>query len=118
MLELRIANADGSGERVLSSIRNGDAGFFLPGPSWSPDGRSIVSPFRTLDQEVRWSLASVSVPEGAIREIYSDRTPFGHPVWLSEREMLLVRNEPASQRGRTLDDFISGMGKHNDSRMI
>ena len=65
VLELRIANADGSGERVLSSIRNADAGFFLFGPSWSPDGRSIVSPFRTLDQEVRWSLVSASVPEGA-----------------------------------------------------
>jgi DNA-binding winged helix-turn-helix (wHTH) protein/Tol biopolymer transport system component len=99
VIELTIANADGSGERVLSSVRNVDVNFFLFGPSWSPDGRSIVYSFRTLDQEMRFVLVSVSVADGAVREIYSDKTPFGHPVWLSEQELLLVRNEPASQRG-------------------
>jgi DNA-binding winged helix-turn-helix (wHTH) protein/Tol biopolymer transport system component len=99
VIELRIANADGSGERLLSSVRNMDTGFLRLGPSWSPDGRSILCPFRTLGQEVRMALLSVSVPDGAISEIYSDRTPFAHPVWLSDKELLLVRNDPESQRG-------------------
>jgi hypothetical protein len=99
VIELRIASADGHGEHVLATIRNGDAGLFQPGPSWSPDGRSIVCPFRMLEQEIRWILVSVSVPEGVVRQIYSDTTPVGHPVWLSEEKLLVPRNEPESQRG-------------------
>jgi Tol biopolymer transport system component len=53
VVELRIANADGSGEHVLATIQNGDAGLFQPGPSWSRDGRTIVCPFRILDKEIR-----------------------------------------------------------------
>ena len=50
VVELRIANADGSGEHVLATIQNGDAGLFQPGPSWSWDGHAIVCPFRILGQ--------------------------------------------------------------------
>jgi eukaryotic-like serine/threonine-protein kinase len=70
IIELRIANADGSHEHVLATIQNGDAGLFQPGPSWSRDGRSIVAPFRVgiLGQPRRWVLASVAVPEGRVRD--------------------------------------------------
>src|SRR5579862_8308241 len=98
VIELRIANADGSGDRLLSSRRS--VQLIQSGPSWSPDGRTVVCPFRTLDPQFRWVLVSASVPDGAVKEIYSDATPIGQPVWLSERELLFVRNEPESQRGQ------------------
>jgi hypothetical protein len=84
VIELRIANADGSGERVIATIQNGDAGLFQPGPSWSHDGQTIVCPFRILVKEIRWILATISVPEGVVREIRSDLTAFGRPVWLNK----------------------------------
>ncbi len=100
VIELRIANADGSGERMLATIQNGDPGLFQPGPSWSRDGRSIVCPFRMLEKEVRWILASISVPDGTVKEIYSDPGALGHPVWLSEENLLIPRYEPAYQRSQ------------------
>lgn len=100
VVELRIANADGSREHVLASIRNGDAGLFQPGPSWSRDGRTIVCPFRILDKEVRWILEAVSVSTGTVRDIYSDQTPFGRPVWLREGSLLIPRYDPAYERSQ------------------
>jgi DNA-binding winged helix-turn-helix (wHTH) protein/dipeptidyl aminopeptidase/acylaminoacyl peptidase len=98
VIELRVANADGSDEHVLATIQNGDAGLFQPGPSWSRDGRAIVCPFRILGKEIRWILASVSVPGGTVREIYSDTTPFGRPVWLNGRSLIIPRYDAAYER--------------------
>lgn len=98
VVELRIANSDGSGEHVLATIRNGDAGLFQPGPSWSPDGSSIVCAFRILEQETHWILVSISARDGRIREIYSDPNDLGRPVWLSEETLLIPRAEPGYPR--------------------
>jgi eukaryotic-like serine/threonine-protein kinase len=98
VIELRIADKDGGGEHVLTTIQNGDAGLFQPGPSWSRDGRTIVCPFRILGTEIRWMLAAVSVPDGAVREIYSDVAPFGRPVWLSGNTLLIPRFDAAYRR--------------------
>jgi DNA-binding winged helix-turn-helix (wHTH) protein/Tol biopolymer transport system component len=100
VVELRVADADGSGEHVLATIENGDAGLFQPGPGWSQDGRTIVCPFRILDKEIRWVLVSVSVPDGTVREIYSDFAAFGRPVWLSEANLLMPRFDTAYGRSQ------------------
>jgi len=100
VVELRIANADGSSEHVLATIQNGDAGLFQPGPSWSRDGKTIICPFRILDKEIRWMLASVSVPNGAVREFYSDLASFGRPVWLSDGNLLMSRYDTAYGRSQ------------------
>jgi DNA-binding winged helix-turn-helix (wHTH) protein/Tol biopolymer transport system component len=98
VIELRIANSDATGERVIATIQNGDAGLFQPGPNWSRDGRTIACPFRILGSEIRWILATVSVPKGEVREIYSDMAPLGRPVWLSERSLLIPRYDAAYDR--------------------
>jgi DNA-binding winged helix-turn-helix (wHTH) protein/Tol biopolymer transport system component len=100
VIELRIANADGNGEHVLATIPKGDAGLFQPGPSWSESGRVIVCPVKILDQQVRWILVSISVPEGSVREFYSDEAALGRPVWLSEEQLLLPRYEPEYRRSQ------------------
>lgn len=48
-VELRIASADGSGERVLATISKASAGF-TPGPAWSPDGPSVHVNQRWCDE--------------------------------------------------------------------
>ncbi|HKV76961.1 MAG TPA: winged helix-turn-helix domain-containing protein [Candidatus Sulfotelmatobacter sp.] len=98
VIELRLANADGTGEHVLATIPNGDAGLFQPGPSWSRDGKTIVCPFRIHEKEIRWVLASVSVPNGEVGEIYSDSAALGRPVWLSEENILVPRYDSAYGR--------------------
>ena len=98
LIELRIANTDGSAEHAIATIPNGDAGLFQPGPTWSRDGRTIVCPFRILGREIRWILAAVSVPDGRVREIYSDTAPFGRPAWLSGLSLLIPRYDAAYDR--------------------
>jgi DNA-binding winged helix-turn-helix (wHTH) protein/Tol biopolymer transport system component len=98
LIELRVANSDGSDEHVLATIQNGDAGLFQPGPSWSRDGQAIVCPFRILGKEIRWILTSVSVPDGAVREIYSDTAPFGRPVWFNPRTLIIPRYDAPYER--------------------
>jgi len=75
VVELRIANADGSGDRVVTTIQNGDVGLFQPGPNWSPDGRKIVASFRIVGRPIPWVLASISASDGSVREIYSRFIP-------------------------------------------
>lgn len=98
LIELRIADADGTGEYAIATIQNGDAGLFQPGPNWSRDGRTIVCPFRILGKKIRWILVSVSFPGGAVREIYSDTAPFGRPVWLTEQSLLIPHYDAAYER--------------------
>jgi eukaryotic-like serine/threonine-protein kinase len=99
VVELRAASSDGSGEHLLATIQNGDSDLFQPGPSWSPDGRTIVSPFRILGKaEVRWILAVVSIPSGAVRELYSGMAAVGRPAWLSEERLLVPRFDAAYER--------------------
>jgi dipeptidyl aminopeptidase/acylaminoacyl peptidase len=46
-IELKIANADGSGDHLLATIHDGSGFLFQPGPNWSRDGRA-PSPFRFI----------------------------------------------------------------------
>jgi len=68
ILEIRIAEADGSGDRLLASIPDG-AEDFQPGPAWSPDGQIIVVPVMLRGEKVRWILAAVSLASGSVREL-------------------------------------------------
>jgi len=68
ILEIRIAEADGSGDRLLASIPDG-AEDFQPGPAWSPDGQIIVVPVMLRGEKVRWILAPVSLASGSVREL-------------------------------------------------
>ncbi len=82
-IELKIANADGSEERLLTTIHDGSGFLFQPGPNWSLDGRTIAVPVLIANQRLRWVLDIVSVADGSIRELYSSREDIGRPVWLS-----------------------------------
>jgi DNA-binding winged helix-turn-helix (wHTH) protein/Tol biopolymer transport system component len=100
VVELRVANADGSGDHVLATIQDGDIGLFQPGPNWSNDGRTIVVPLRILDKQRRWVLASVSVQGGKVRQIYSGLEAFGRPVWMSEHSILIPHYDSEYERSQ------------------
>jgi Tol biopolymer transport system component len=97
-LELRIANSDGSRERLLAEFQDGDIRSSQPGPSWSSDGRSIVLPVPILGKERHWICASVSVTDGKIEQMYSGPDSLGRPVWLSGDQLLIPRYSRSYER--------------------
>jgi len=87
-VELLIADADGSNERVLATRPYLDG--FTNGTAWSPDGKTIA--FSTVESKksIRSVLWAVSVGDGSIREIYSTPNQIGHPCWLPDVSGLLA----------------------------
>jgi DNA-binding winged helix-turn-helix (wHTH) protein/Tol biopolymer transport system component len=89
-IEIRVANADGGGDALLTTIRNASCFMYQPGLSWSQDGRTLAVPVKHFGNPGRWVLYTVSMPDGNARELYSSPTGFGKPVWLPDGNALLV----------------------------
>ena len=87
-VDLLIADADGSKERVLATRPYLDG--FTSGTAWSPDGKTIA--FSTVESKksIRSVLWAVSVGDGSVREIYSTPNQIGRPCWLPDGSGLLV----------------------------
>ncbi len=87
--DILIAQADGSGEKVLAQ-RAG----FGPGTSnvsWSADGRNLamVSP-ETRDNVSQWVLETFSVKTGEERDLHSFSIPARAAAWLPDGSGVLV----------------------------
>ncbi|HMI52109.1 MAG TPA: protein kinase [Candidatus Saccharimonadales bacterium] len=97
-LNLLVANADGSEERVLAAKASNVSTAGLLAPAWSPDGKTIV--FASLQPAVGSQLLELSLADGATRTLYSTHGDLGRPHWLPNGSALLVpmRDEgPAAQ---------------------
>src|SRR5438477_809509 len=81
-VDLLIANADGSNERVLATRPYLDV--FTFGTAWSPDGTTIAFATSESTKSIRSVLWAVSVPNGSVREIYSTPNRIGRPLWLPD----------------------------------
>ena len=94
IIEVRIANADGTGDRLLAAIADGSADF-QPGPAWSPDGQTIAVTVMLRGDKVRFALDEVLVANGRVRELYSDSHEMGRAVWLAHGDALVaaIRNQ-------------------------
>ena len=104
-VDLLVANADGSDERVLATRPYLD--FFSWGTAWSPDGKTIA--FSTVEskESIRSVLWAVSLGDGSIREIYSSPNQIGRPCWLPDGSGLLAPIENIYQSLRGQLWFIS-----------
>ena len=89
-LELKVAETDGSGERVLATIHNASCFLFQPGLNWSPDGQTVAVPAWLLSKPSRWVLDTVAVANGSVRELFSSADDIGRPIWLPSGNTLLV----------------------------
>jgi Tol biopolymer transport system component/DNA-binding winged helix-turn-helix (wHTH) protein len=99
-VDLLIADADGSKERVLATRPYLD--WFTNGTAWSPDGKTIA--FSTVESKksIRSVLWGVSVGDGSVREIYSTPNQIGRLCWLPDGSGLLasIANSYQSLRGQ------------------
>ena len=87
-VELRIASADGTGERLLVSLPA--FANVMWGASWSPDGKAIAVSFLQSGKEQKFVLNVVRVADASVTTLYSNPALLGRPVWLPGGESLLV----------------------------
>jgi Tol biopolymer transport system component/DNA-binding winged helix-turn-helix (wHTH) protein len=109
-LELKIAETDGSGERLLTTIHNASCFLFLPGLNWSPNGRTVAVSASLLGKPSRWVLDIVSVASSSVRELFSSPDEIGRPIWLPIGDTLLVSHyDPQYHRAQLWTvSFLSG----------
>jgi eukaryotic-like serine/threonine-protein kinase len=94
MVEIRIANVDGSGDRLLAAL----PGYLLMyGAAWSPDGKTIVASTMPRAKGRRFVLSAINVEDGHIRELYAGWETIGRPAWMPDGNSLVVPMEPANQ---------------------
>jgi DNA-binding winged helix-turn-helix (wHTH) protein/Tol biopolymer transport system component len=97
--DVRIANSDGSGDRLLARIENTFPGF-QPGATWSPDGRTVTVSLYLHAGRHSYILDAVSVADGSARELFSSSSAIGRPLWLPEGDSLLLVMNDQNQRGQ------------------
>jgi DNA-binding winged helix-turn-helix (wHTH) protein/dipeptidyl aminopeptidase/acylaminoacyl peptidase len=90
-LEVRTANADGSGEELFTQFPGYAWGCFLPRAAWSPDGRTIAIPFRGTVTPRQSSLYAVDVASRRVEEVYSGSGCIGHPAWTPDSALIFSR---------------------------
>jgi len=100
-IEIRIANTDGSNDRLLA-----DLSMYLSlihGVAWSPDGRTIVASTMPRADGKRFVLSAINVADGQIRELYAGWETIGRPVWMPDGNSLVVPMQPPNQELPTPD---------------
>ena len=64
---LMVANSDGTGERQLAARRGNECLVYgTHGPSWSPDGTTVLTTYGTFTPELSMTVAAVSVETGEL----------------------------------------------------
>ena len=87
-LEIHIASADGSGDRLLSRLSIYP--IYMWGANWSPDGKTIALSGIQSGKEQNFVLDIIRVADGKVTTLYSSPTFLGRPVWLPDGDSLLV----------------------------
>jgi eukaryotic-like serine/threonine-protein kinase len=96
-LEVRVANTDGSANRVLAAIPA-----FLPqgseqGPAWSPEGRTLAVSMLRRGKENRYVIEAFDLTDGQTRDLHNDEQYIGLPAWMPDGKSLVVPMVPPRQ---------------------
>jgi Tol biopolymer transport system component/DNA-binding winged helix-turn-helix (wHTH) protein len=89
--EVRVASADGGGERLVTTIEHAGS-VQHSGGSWSPDGSMLaVSMTSSGVMHGAEELDIISLADGSRRRLYASSAVVGRPVWLpGGREIAVV----------------------------
>jgi eukaryotic-like serine/threonine-protein kinase len=89
VIEIRIANADGSGDHLLTTLPSTVVRMW--GVAWSPDGKTVVaSNLRGGAESNRWALEMIDVADGKVKDLVTGPEWLGRPAWLPDGSALLV----------------------------
>jgi len=103
-VDVLIAKADGSNQRVVASRPYRDADIGL---AWSPDGKKVAFTTSEATKKLRSSLWAISIADGSVREIYATPDTIGRPRWVPDGSGLLAPIGNAGQAFRGQLWFIS-----------
>ncbi len=108
-VEVRIAQADGTGERLLAALPSNS--FFQYGPTWSPDGKTVAIAALGTGKDTNWGVNVINVANGKVRQLVSlDGRFVGRPVWTPDGDALVATvGETTLGRGQLQSiDYPSG----------
>jgi len=94
-VEIRIANSDGSGDRLLADLPMYLS--FTYGAVWSPDGKTIVASTMPRTKGRRFVLSAINVADGHIHDVYAGWGKIGRPAWIHDGSSLVVPIESADR---------------------
>jgi DNA-binding winged helix-turn-helix (wHTH) protein/Tol biopolymer transport system component len=97
--EIRVANADGSNDRLLATI-HGTSFSFQAGAAWSPNGGTIAVSLMLRGERSGYVVDSVSAVDGSVREVFWNAGVIGRPLWLPEGDKVLVDVDDSTGRGQ------------------
>ncbi len=89
VIEVRIAGADGTGERLLAALPANTN--FQYGTTWSPDGKTIAIPVLGIGKDVNWGVSVINVADGKVLPLVSLGGRFaGRAVWAPDGDALVA----------------------------
>jgi DNA-binding winged helix-turn-helix (wHTH) protein/dipeptidyl aminopeptidase/acylaminoacyl peptidase len=97
--EIRVANADGTQDRVLSKITDTQSNF-QTGATWSPDGQTIVVSLMIWGKQTDYVLDAISTSDGSLREVIRNKGVIGRPLWAPDSHSVLVVIDDVTGRGQ------------------
>jgi Tol biopolymer transport system component/DNA-binding winged helix-turn-helix (wHTH) protein len=105
--EIRVANADGSKDHLLTTISATSQSFSV-GAAWSPNGETIAVSFMLRGQRSGYVLDSISAVNGTVREVFWNTGVIGRPLWLPEGDKVLVEIDDPTGRGQLWTVSVPG----------
>jgi dipeptidyl aminopeptidase/acylaminoacyl peptidase/predicted Ser/Thr protein kinase len=109
VVEIHIAQSDGSNERTLVTLPANTV--FQYGPTWSPDGRTIAIPTLGTGKDSNWAINVINVADGRARQLVSTGGRYvGRPVWTADGDALVatVSETPLGRGQLQIIDYPSG----------
>src|SRR6185503_18501558 len=92
---LMVANVDGSGEHSIATRKLPAYFSFVGGPSWSPDGKTIVCGAGSLSGNLSATLVSVPAAGGAEKPLTGHNwVSVSRVLWLGDGSGLIVAAVP------------------------
>ncbi|MGA8034722.1 MAG: protein kinase [Candidatus Acidiferrales bacterium] len=87
-IEVRIANSDGSDDRLVAAVPAFPVSIY--GVNWSPDGKTLVGSFLRSGVKNPWALLTIQVADGMVSTVLSGRESLGRPIWMPDGNSILV----------------------------